>query len=166
MHFLNRKKMGIIELLFFLLIIFGCFNNTAEETEIAAERNIYYGQVDTIESRKILIGIETLNVEIVSSEKDRMRGLMYRNSLREDSGMFFVFEYPQVLSFWMKNTKIPLDIAFVDSKRIIMEIQQLEPYSESTVKSTFRALYALEVNRGWFDRSNVNIGDSIIYISE
>ncbi len=148
------------------MIFVGCFNNTTEKTEISTEREIYYGDKDEVKSRKILIGEETLNVEIASSMENRTRGLMYRNSLSEDSGMLFIFEYPQVLSFWMKNTKIPLDIAFIDSRRAIREIQQLVPYSESTVKSTFRALYALEVNRGWFDSSNVNIGDSIIFLSD
>ncbi len=101
-----------------------------------------------------------LNVEIASNERDREKGLMFRMSMPDDSGMLFVFEKDQRLSFWMKNTYLPLDIAFIDSKGIIRDIYQMTPLDISVFyNSSTEVRYALEVNQWWFARNGINVGD-------
>lgn len=109
----------------------------------------------------------TLQVEAALTLKEQTRGLMYRASLPTGQGMIFIF--PQAISagFWMKNTKIPLSIAFFDANGIIIDILQMSPCTKDpcpayTPKTTpYRA--ALEVNQGWFEVHQVQIGDSISY---
>ena len=77
-------------------------------------------------------------------------GLMFREKLGQDSGMLFIFDQVSEKSFHMKNTKIPLDIAFINKDGIIESIKELEPFNTHPVYSDSEVLYALEVNRGWF----------------
>lgn len=89
---------------------------------------------------------------------------MFRERLDLDSGMLFVFEEPQFLNFYMKNTPLALDIAFLDSDCRIIDIQPLCPYSEEVVTSKGLALYALEVNRGFFQRAGLGVSDKIEFL--
>ncbi len=100
-------------------------------------------------------------MEIADDPYERSRGLMYRSHLPEDRGMLFIFPYPQRLSFWMKNTYVPLSIAYIGSDWVIREIYDLEPLNERPVVSKYPAQYALEVNRGWFERHGVEVGDTV-----
>lgn len=103
-----------------------------------------------------------LNIEIAATERDRQNGLMYRMSLPDDSGMLFVFERDKRLSFWMKNTYIPLDIAFIDSKDVIKDIYQMTPLDTSVFyTSTSEVRYALEVNQWWFSKHGITAGNKI-----
>ena len=103
-----------------------------------------------------------LNIEIPDTPTKFKLGLMFRESLEEDSGMLFVFEEVGQRYFHMKDTKIPLDIAFVKEDGIIESIKELNPYNILPVASEGEVLYALEVNRGWFTEHNVKVGDKII----
>ncbi len=98
-------------------------------------------------------------VEVVSDREKRNIGLMYREYLQKDSGMYFIMEEEQVHSFWMKDTRIPLSIAFIDSKNIISSIKDMEPYDTRRVSSDRPAKYALEMNRGWFREKGIQPGD-------
>jgi len=90
---------------------------------------------------------------------------MFRDSLPEDHGMLFVFEKPETASFWMRNTKIPLSIAYIDSAGEILEIESLKPLDETPVASaSSKVAFALEVNEGWFKRNGVWPGATIIGI--
>ncbi len=109
-----------------------------------------------------------VRVEIADDYFEVTRGLMYRTALAENRGMLFIFESEQRLSFWMKNTLIPLSIAFVDSEGRIVDIQDMKPVGlEQTVPdaklphyvSTEPAQYALEVNQGFFEERGVEVGD-------
>jgi len=112
----------------------------------------------------IEVGGNKLNVEIVQDPETREKGLMNRQSLPEEQGMLFVFEVERVLYFWMRNTFIPLDIAFIDSKGKIVDIQTMAPLDETRqYVSAAPALYALEVNAGWFQRHKVRVGDSVAF---
>jgi uncharacterized membrane protein (UPF0127 family) len=102
-----------------------------------------------------------LNIEIPSDIRDFNLGLMFRESLDINSGMLFIFEEVEQQSFYMKETKIPLDIAFITEDGIVESIKQLEPYDEIPVTSEGEVLCALEVNRGWFAENNVEVGDEI-----
>jgi uncharacterized membrane protein (UPF0127 family) len=102
-----------------------------------------------------------LNIEIPNNIRDFNLGLMFRESLDINSGMLFIFDEVDQQSFYMKETKIPLDIAFITEDGIVESIKQLEPYDETPVTSEGEVLCALEVNRGWFAENNVEIGDEI-----
>ena len=103
-----------------------------------------------------------LRVEIPKNSTEFELGLMFRESLDENSGMFFAFDEVGQKSFHIKDTKIPLDIAFIKEDGIIESIKHLEPFTLLPVSSDGEVLYALEVNRGWFAENNVNIGDKIL----
>ena len=100
-------------------------------------------------------------VEIADTPEERAEGLMFRSSLPADRGMLFVFPEPQPLAFWMKNTAIPLSIAYIARDGTILEIHDMEPYSLESVASRQPALYALEVNQGTFERLGIEPGDRL-----
>ena len=102
-----------------------------------------------------------LHVEVPTNIKEFNLGLMFRESLDKNSGMLFVFEEVAQQSFHMKDTMIPLDIAFIRADGIIESIKQLEPNEENPVASDGEILCAIEVNRGWFAENNVEVGDEI-----
>jgi uncharacterized membrane protein (UPF0127 family) len=87
---------------------------------------------------------------------------MYRRSLGENEGMLFIYDSPRMLSFWMKNTRIPLSVAFLDGSGKIVQIEHMRPYDSITRHSSSRPVqYALEMNRGWFERNGVGVGDVV-----
>ena len=102
-----------------------------------------------------------LQIEIPTEIRDFNLGLMFRESLDTNSGMLFIFDEVAQQSFHMRETKIPLDIAFIREDGIIESIKQLEPNDETAVESDGDILCALEVNRGWFAENNVEVGDEI-----
>lgn len=103
-----------------------------------------------------------LDVEIAATESSRQKGLMYRMSLPANSGMLFVFEKDKRLSFWMKNTYIPLDIAFIDANGVITDILQMQPLDTSVFyNSSAEVRYALEVNQWWFQKHGIKPGTKI-----
>jgi uncharacterized membrane protein (UPF0127 family) len=104
-----------------------------------------------------------IKAEVVRTEADKARGLMFRQKLGKNEGMLFVYEREERLPFWMKNTPIPLSIAFLDKTGMIVDIQDLVPFSLQTRVSAFPAQYALEVNQGWFQANGIAIGDSVAF---
>jgi uncharacterized membrane protein (UPF0127 family) len=100
-----------------------------------------------------------IRVEIARTDDERARGLMNRPSLPDGEGMLFVFEREQILSFWMKNTLIPLSIAFIRTDGRIAEIRDMQALDVTTVSSARSARYALEVPQGWFTRAGIDSGD-------
>jgi uncharacterized membrane protein (UPF0127 family) len=109
----------------------------------------------------LVVGNQRVSAEIADDPDERRRGLMHRESLPEDHGMLFVFPEERILTFWMKDTPLPLSIAFADAGGRIVRIADLEPGSRETVTSGVPARYALEMNRGWFERKGVFPGDVI-----
>ena len=103
-----------------------------------------------------------LEVEIPNTDSKFRLGLMFRESLEENKGMLFIFEEVGQHSFHMKNTRIPLDIAFVKEDGTIESIKELKPYSSLPVYSDGEVLFAIEANRGWFVENNVEVGDEIV----
>jgi uncharacterized membrane protein (UPF0127 family) len=99
--------------------------------------------------------------EVASTPDQRATGLMNRFSLQQDHGMLFVFERPEPLSFWMKNTYIPLSIAFLDTNGRILNIEDMAPQTEATHWSRGAALYALEMRKGWFLERGIKAGDRV-----
>ncbi|MBM4332925.1 MAG: DUF192 domain-containing protein [Deltaproteobacteria bacterium] len=102
-----------------------------------------------------------IRVEVARTESEKAKGLMFRESLGEDEGMIFVYAREEILSFWMKNTRIPLSIAFIDQRGRIVDIQDMEPFSLRTTVSAKPTQYALEMNKGWFQRNGIGVGDLV-----
>ena len=107
------------------------------------------------------VGDTVLRVEIARTVEKRAQGLMGRKSLPWDAGMLFVFEADERLDFWMKNTTIPLSIAFLSSSGKITEIRDMRPLSQDIVRSRLACRYALEVNVGALARAGVEEGDTV-----
>lgn len=108
------------------------------------------------------IGGQTLKVEVAADDTTRAAGLMYRESLEENAGMLFVMPATAPAGFWMRNTKIPLSIAYISPTGVILEIHNLEPLNETPVRSRFPNIaYALEVRRDWFSDHGVFPGARI-----
>lgn len=106
-----------------------------------------------------------LVVEIADKPYLTRKGLSGRDELAENRGMLFVFERSQKLSFYMKDTKIPLSIAYIDENWIIKEIHYMNPDDLSVVSSRSPCRYALEVNRGWFERNDIEPGMKVVWES-
>ncbi len=104
-------------------------------------------------------GSVTVVAELARASQEQAVGLMFRKSLADGKGMLFVYENDRRLSFWMKNTLIPLSIAYLAADGTIREIHDMEPRSLKAVNSTRSVRYALEVPQGWFDRAGLSIGD-------
>lgn len=118
---------------------------------------------------KIEIAGKTLEVEVAKSHAERERGLMFRKSLPENSGMIFIFENEQPLAFWMKNTLIPLQIGYFDGNRKLVDLQEMvpAPLGDSRPRSypsKKPAMYALEMNKGWFTKNNIKLGTQFTFI--
>lgn len=102
-----------------------------------------------------------IRAEIANSEQDRLHGLMFREKLAENAGMIFLYPHPEVTAMWMKNTRIPLSVAFIGTDGRILNIADMEPYSEQAHPSAGVAAYALEMNRGWFSNLGIRAGDIV-----
>ncbi len=112
-------------------------------------------------TRTLSINGQKLIVEVASTPETRATGLMNRFSLQQDHGMLFVFEAPQPLAFWMKNTYVPLSIAFVDARGRITNIEDMRPHDEATHSSKGVARYAIEMRQGWFAAKGIGAGDVV-----
>lgn len=113
----------------------------------------------TTDSTQIVI-----DIEIADTEYETQTGLMYRNSMQNNQGMLFVFDDVSERSFYMKNTKIPLDLIFINGNNTIVGFQKnAKPLDESSLPSNAPAKYVLEVNAGLVDTWKLSVGDSISY---
>lgn len=112
---------------------------------------------------EITIEGHIFQVEVADTPGEWRRGLMDRTKLGKDRGMLFIFPEDRRLSFWMKDTPLPLSIAYIDSSGIIREIHAMEPHSRKAVSSKSSLRYALEVNRGRFAELGIAEGGRIVF---
>ena len=103
----------------------------------------------------------TLSAEIAYKKESRIRGLAYRNFMKKNSGMLFVFPEASIHSMWMVNTYIPLSVAFLDKNGMILNIIDMSPHTRTRNSATSKAKYALEMNLGWFSSRSIKAGEKI-----
>ena len=152
-------------LLVALLLAPGC-GGGSEKGETSSEEASPETTGVAVPDETATVGINTtrgerveVQVEIADEEDEQKRGLMERTALAEEAGMLFVFRGERPLSFWMKDTLIPLSIAYIDGDGGIVDIQDMQPLDESSHPSAAPAQYALEVNQGFFEERGVQVGD-------
>ena len=112
-------------------------------------------------TRVLKIGNHPLKVEVAQTEAQRQQGLMFRKSLGRDDGMLFIFEDPGYYAMWMKNTLIPLSVAFVDANGVILNVADMAPQTLDSHPAQGPAVYAIETNVGWFAQHHVGAGDKV-----
>ncbi|MDY2587562.1 DUF192 domain-containing protein [Winogradskyella aquimaris] len=148
-----------------LLIFFNCKNekdssaNDKVEVRFTKEGilNLKKGTTDSI--------IKTLDIELAEDSYETQTGLMYRTQLGTNQGMLFIFPDEQMRSFYMKNTKIPLDIVYIDKNLQIVSFQKnAKPFDETSLPSEAPAKYVLEINAGLSDEWQLEVGDKIDYL--
>lgn len=111
---------------------------------------------------KLTVGGKMITAEVADDAPERTAGLMFREKLAPDSGMLFVMPRPERASFWMKNTILPLSVAYINQYGLILEIHDLEPHNEKPVSSAFETIaFALEMEQGWFGKKGILPGDRI-----
>jgi uncharacterized membrane protein (UPF0127 family) len=109
----------------------------------------------------LTIGTHKLTAEVATTPAQMQTGLMNRFSLKPDHGMLFVYERPQALSFWMRNTYIALSIAFISADGTILNIEDMQPQTDDPHWSKGPALYALEMKKGWFAERGIVPGNTV-----
>jgi uncharacterized membrane protein (UPF0127 family) len=135
------------------LLAIGCKQGTTAGGGAATASNL--------PTTKVAIGNKTYTLEIAAREAVRAKGLMYRDSMPEDHGMIFVFASLEERSFWMRNTRIPLDILYLDPAGKVVSIHRMEPYVERGTHSKAPATYAIELNAGQAGAAGVHEGDTL-----
>jgi uncharacterized membrane protein (UPF0127 family) len=144
---ISKRRLCLFFITIFFTVLSGCAGlEKFEKRELA------------IEGRD---GKVRLSAEIARTPGQRQQGYMYRKEVKDGEAMLFIFERDEVLSFWMKNTQVPLSIAYVASDGRILEIYALEPENLNPVVSSRSVRYALEVPLGWFSRAGIGIGDKL-----
>ena len=106
----------------------------------------------------VIFGADTVLAEVAATAEERAEGLMYRDEVPDGTGMLFVFQDTQIRSFWMANTYVPLDVAYMDPSYRIVDIIAMEPLDTSSKPSRAPAMFALEVRQGWFGEQGIEIG--------
>ncbi|MEM7790470.1 MAG: DUF192 domain-containing protein [Verrucomicrobiota bacterium] len=110
----------------------------------------------------VQVGGKMTQLELALNDAERAKGLMFRESLKADHGMLFIFKDAQKQSFWMRNTPLPLDLGYFDASGRLIEIRKLYPHDETAIESrSSKILMALEMEQGWFEANDVSPGDKI-----
>jgi uncharacterized membrane protein (UPF0127 family) len=146
-----NAKFNILSLLLIMLAATAC--QPGKESLPPADSQTYF---------PISIDGHTLQLQLALTPTEQQKGLMFRDSMAEDHGMLFLFDRPDARGFWMRNTRIPLDIGYFDASGQLLEVYKLFPYDETPVQSMSReVLIAIETNRGWYAANGVEPGARI-----
>jgi uncharacterized membrane protein (UPF0127 family) len=145
-HIARNSFFQIFILLVLAPIIWGCSKHSSKPKNITYELNI---------------NDKMVYAEVAFTQKDRAMGLMFRDKLDKGQGMLFIYPHEQNLSFWMKNTKIPLSIAFINSNEVITQIESMAPYSLLSHTSKNKVRFALEMEEGWFIKNGIKAGSKV-----
>ena len=118
-------------------------------------------QQPTLPAVDLSVGVHLIKAEVANTFATRMEGLMRRPSMPSNSGMLFVFDQSEVQCMWMKNTLIPLSVAFLDDQGTIINIEDMQPQTEQTHCARQPARFALEMNKGWFTQRGIRPGTKV-----
>lgn len=121
-----------------------------------------HAQAMLLPTTQLVIKNHIVQAEIAATDASRAYGLMNRASLPESHGMLFVYDRPSAMCFWMKNTPLPLSIAFIDASGRIVTIADMQPLSLDSHCPTEPALYALEMEQGWFAQREIRVGEPVM----
>lgn len=147
----------LINPLWFCLLVAGLISCSPEKTDAQSKLPVRTLTLQGQDGRQVLV-----RAEVAETDQSRAQGLMYRKTVPEGTGMLFVFDRDQVLTFWMKNTLVPLSIAYISADGLIIDILDMEPKSLKPVVSSRSVRYALEVPRGYFTKAGIREGDRVI----
>lgn len=149
-----------ISMSFFLLFAFGCsFYASAQDT--AQSQSVTKLPLITLTA-----GNQTIKAEIAANDTDRQKGLMYRREMGKNNGMLFVFPQLGYHAMWMRNTLIPLSVAYMDDAGKILSIHEMVPETEISHQAAGPARFALEMNARWFATHKINVGDRILGLAK
>jgi uncharacterized protein len=160
------KKFSFYTLVFFGCVSIGIFSCKNETNKPVKQREIAFKKEghlvifkSTSDSTKV-----NFDIEIADNDYETQTGLMYRNSMKSNQGMLFIFDDTKERFFYMKNTKIPLDLIYIDDTKKIVSFQKnAKPFNESSLPSNVPAKYVLEINSGLVDYWSISVGDDIIF---
>jgi uncharacterized protein len=110
---------------------------------------------------ELTVGFHRIEAEVAATPEHRMVGLMHRKSMPQQRGMLFVFPQVERHCMWMRNTFLPLSVAFLDEKGVILNIEDMQPETENNHCAAKDARYALEMNQGWFKARGAKAGTPI-----
>ncbi|MCL2063431.1 MAG: DUF192 domain-containing protein [Candidatus Cloacimonetes bacterium] len=148
----------LVSCIFCLFLIISCSNKNNTKKEILFNKQ---GIVTIINSQQDEI---IFDVELAEDIWQRSQGLMFRYRLESNQGMFFIFDFTDYQSFWMRNTYLSLDMIFIDENFLIVDIHENAfPLSEDAIISSHPAMYVLEVLGGTSKKKGINVGDSVVF---
>lgn len=157
MNFIKEKfllaSLALLCALVGVLSVAGCAKSDSAREKIFAPADAKF---------PMKIGEKKFLARLAISDSEKARGLMFVKSLPQDEAMIFVNETPAKASYWMKNTFIPLDLAFFDSNGVLIEVKSLFPHDENSVKSSRADVkYCMEANAGWFSKNNLKSSNKL-----
>ena len=151
-------RVSVLSLIFSGALAFiGCDRDNPSQTQPTT--NSSGGGAQSLPAVKMKIGDRTFDLEVAKTSDQQAIGLMKRDSMPENRGMIFVFQDEHMLEFWMKDTRIPLDIMYLDGNGKVVSVSTMRPYDLSTVSSEVPAQYAIELNAGMVKRLGIKTGD-------
>ncbi|MFN3561391.1 MAG: DUF192 domain-containing protein [Chloroherpetonaceae bacterium] len=161
----RKVEARLVLLLVLMLIGVACKSDKNNTRSVESAKPVKANIV----KKKIQVDTAFIMVELADDEQKRQMGLMFRDSLEANSGMLFIFPEPKKQSFWMKNCRFPIDIAYIDASRRITDIVSMEPPespfipddSLPTYPSSVPVPYALEVPKGWFEARGIRVGATV-----
>jgi len=145
-----------------LIVYYHLAHKNVESTENQVERIDFRRDGEAVFHNEDGSQLVRIDIEIAADSQSRSRGLMYRKSMGDREGMLFIFEQPQIVSMWMRNTYIPLDMIFIDADKKIVDIAtDTEPLSERQIVGKMPALFVIEVNAGFAERYGLREGQRV-----
>ncbi len=141
----------LLSILFIGIFLVGCSNPPNPNFNEICKKSTSIIKINNIE----------IKAKNACSDEEKQKGLMFVQNMQDGDGMLFVFEEEMPLKFWMKNTNIPLDIAYINNNKKIVDIYTMKPNDETLIKSSENASLAIEVNAGFFEKHKIKKGDII-----
>jgi uncharacterized membrane protein (UPF0127 family) len=157
-------RVGLIASLSLALLMTGGCKRPAPPTPAAvvAEQPASGQPQPKLPTIKLWLGPKEILVEQAVGPEEVHTGMMFRKEMGENEGMLFVFAAPSQVSFWMRNTLLPLSCAYIDPAGVIVEIHDMKPLDETPIEAASSQIqYVLEMKQGWFERNQIAIGTSI-----